>query len=212
MRTVDRVSSSDPDASAASVAAAKTALRDQLTTRRRRLGPMELRETAVGLRDQALSLPEVRHAACVAAYVSVAHEPGTGLLIDALADRGVRVLLPVVLPGLDLDWAAYAGPASLASARRGLLEPTGARLGREAIAQADVVLVPATAVDRDGYRLGQGGGCYDRVLPRVPVGTPVIALLHDGEVVDRVPRADHDRRVGAALMPGGVLRSPPGAA
>ena len=206
------MSSPDPDPGAAAAAAAKTALRDQLTTRRRKMGPAQLREAAEALRDQALTVPAVRQAATVAAYVSVAHEPGTGLLIEALAARGVRVLLPVVLPGLDLDWAAYDGPASLAPARRGLLEPTGPRLGREAIAQADVVLAPATAVDLDGYRLGQGGGCYDRALPRVPVGTPVLALLHDGEVVEHVPRAAHDRPVGAAITPTGVVRTSRGSA
>ncbi|QWC84150.1 5-formyltetrahydrofolate cyclo-ligase [Nocardioidaceae bacterium] len=183
------------------VAASKTALRDHLVTQRRRLGPADLRAAAEGLRTQVLALDAVRQAATVAAYVSVGHEPGTGLLLDALRERGVRVLLPVVLRGLDLDWAAYGGAASLAPARRGLLEPTGTRLGRDGIAAADVVLVPATAVDTSGHRLGQGGGCYDRALARVPRGTPVVALLHEDEVVEQVPHAPHDLPVSAAVTP-----------
>ena len=150
---------------------------------------------------------EVRCAATVAAYVSIGTEPGTGPLLDALSAMGRRVILPVVLPDLDLDWAVYDGPEHLARARRGLLEPDGERLGPEAVATADVVLTPGLAVDRTGMRLGQGGGCYDRALGRVPVGTFTCTLLYDGELLDEVPAAPHDRRVTAVVTPeAGVTR------
>jgi 5-formyltetrahydrofolate cyclo-ligase len=55
-------------------------------------------------------------------------------------------------------------------------------------------------------RLGRGGGCYDRALARVPVGTFVCALLYDDEVLDAVPSAPHDRRVTAVVTPSGVTR------
>ena len=112
----------------------------------------------------------------------------------------------MVLPDLDLDWAVYDGPGRLVRARRGLLEPAGERLGRDAVATADVVLTPGLAVDRTGMRLGQGGGCYDRALGRVPVGTFTCTLLYDGELVDEVPAAAHDRPVTAAVTPAGLTR------
>jgi 5-formyltetrahydrofolate cyclo-ligase len=52
--------------------------------------------------------------------------------------------------------------------------------------------------------LGRGGGSYDRALGRVPVGTPVVVLLHDDEVVDEVPVAEHDRPVTAVATPSAV--------
>ena len=128
----------------------------------------------------------MRRAATVAAYVSIGTEPAP-VPCSTRDAPGRRVILPVVLPDLDLDWAVYDGPGSLARAGRGLLEPTGQRLGLEAVATADVVLTPGLAVDRTGMRLGQGGGCYDRALGRVPVGTFVCALLYDGELLDAVP-------------------------
>jgi 5-formyltetrahydrofolate cyclo-ligase len=67
------------------------------------------------------------------------------------------------------------------------------------------VLTPGLAVDRTGTRLGQGGGCYDRALGRVPVGTFTCTLLYDGEVLDQVPAAPHDRRVTAAVTPAGLI-------
>jgi 5-formyltetrahydrofolate cyclo-ligase len=188
-------------------AARKTALRDQLVTTRGRRSLLEVSEGARAIARHLVETSEVRRAATVAAYVSIGTEPGTGPLLDALTAMGRRVILPVVLPDLDLDWAVYDGPDGLARARRGLLEPTGERLGLEAVATADVVLTPGLAVDRTGMRLGQGGGCYDRALGRVPVGTFTCTLLYDGEVLDEVPAAPHDRRVTAVVTPGtGVTR------
>lgn len=187
-----------------SVEARKTALRDGLLTARRRRPLTEIGEVARAIADHLLATAQVRGAATVAAYVSVGTEPGTGPLLEGLSATGTRVLLPVLLPDGDLDWAVYAGPGSLVRARLGLLEPVGPRLGPDAVATADAVLVPALAVDREGVRLGRGGGSYDRALARVPVGTFVCALLHDDELLEEVPRAEHDRRVTAVATPRGV--------
>jgi 5-formyltetrahydrofolate cyclo-ligase len=191
------------------VEAQKLALRDQLLTRRRRRSLLEVGEDAQAIAQHLLDTPEVRRAATVAAYVSLGQEPGTGPLLERLAAVGKRVVLPVLLPDNDLDWAAYAGPEGLVAAGRGLLEPTGQRLGPDAVATADVVLAPALAVDRTGMRLGRGGGSYDRALGRVPVGTFVCALLYDGEILERVPHDDHDRPVTAVVTPVGVSRLGP---
>jgi 5-formyltetrahydrofolate cyclo-ligase len=188
------------------IEATKLALRDQLVTARGRLPVSELAERAVAVRDLLLATPEVRRAATVAAYVSVGREPGTGALLDALAAAGKRVILPLLQPDNDLDWAAYSGAEALVSAGRGLLEPVGPRLGPDAVATADAVLVPGLAVDRTGLRLGRGGGSYDRALGRVPLGTFTCVLLNDAEVLDLVPGAPHDRRVGAAVTERRLLR------
>ncbi len=183
---------------------AKSAVRDRLLTTRHRRPLSEVGEAARALAAHLLVVPEVRRAATVAAYASVGGEPGTGALLDALRAAGKRVILPVVLPDLDLDWAVYDG--ELVPARRGLLEPPGPRLGPEAIATPDAVLVPGLAVSPTGLRLGRGGGCYDRALARVPVGTFTCVLLYDDEVGLDVPVEPHDRPVGFAATPSGVRR------
>jgi len=179
---------------------AKIALRDQIRTRRNRLTVAEIGALARDLAVVVTDAPEVRRAATVAAYVSVGTEPGTGPLLGALAALGKRVILPVVLPGMDLDWGTWRGATALAPARYGLLEPLD-RLGVDAVATADVVLVPGLAVSVSGERLGQGGGCYDRALGRVPVGTPVACLLYNDEVGIEVPVDPHDRPVTIAATP-----------
>jgi 5-formyltetrahydrofolate cyclo-ligase len=189
------------------VAAQKTALRDRLLTSRRRRSLLEVREVADLLAAHLLADPDVRRAATVAGYVSVGTEPGTGPLLEALAAAGRRVILPVLLPDGDLDWAASSGRSTeLLPGPRGLLEPGGRRLGPDAVATADVVLVPGLAVDRTGMRLGRGGGSYDRALARVPAGTPTVVLLYPDELVDRVPADSHDRPVTAAVTPEGIIR------
>jgi 5-formyltetrahydrofolate cyclo-ligase len=185
---------------------AKTAYRDRLLTARNRRSLAEIGEAARSIADQLLRSAEVRRAATVAAYVSVNGEPGTGPLLDGLRAAGKRVILPVLLPDDDLDWAVYRGPGELTPALRGLLEPTGEPLGLEAVATADAVLVPALAVSSTGVRLGRGGGSYDRVLGRIPVGTFTCVLLYDDELALDVPVEPHDRPVTHAVTPTGITR------
>jgi 5-formyltetrahydrofolate cyclo-ligase len=189
-----------------STSAQKVALRDQLVTARRRHRLAAAREDAEAIAAHLLDAPEVRRAATVAAYVSLTNEPGTGPLVEQLHAAGRRVILPVLLPDNDLDWATYTGPEALLPASRGLLEPAGPRLGVDAVATADVVLCPGLAVDHLGNRLGRGGGSYDRALARVPVGTFVCTLLYAEELLPHVPAEDHDRRVTAVVTPAGLTR------
>lgn len=185
----------------------KRALREHIRAHRSELRAGDLAAAARSIRDHALDVPEVATASAVAAYVSTGREPGTGPLLDALLEREVEVILPLLLPDDDLDWAHFEGSEHLASAARGLLEPDGEPLGPDAVRMVDVVLVPGLAVDRRGYRLGRGGGSYDRALDRVGPETWTCVILHDGEVMDiGVPREIHDRPVDAALTPSGVRR------
>lgn len=186
----------------------KQALRDRLATHRAELTVSDLAGAARGLCDVMLAAPAIQQARVVASYVSVGREPGTGPLIEALTDSNIEVLLPLLLPDGDLDWARYTGPHALESAPRGLLEPTSTPLGTSAVLDADVVLVPAMAVDRHGVRLGRGGGSYDRVLARL-AGRDAFtcALLHEGELLDMpVPREPHDVPVAAAATPTGLRK------
>jgi 5-formyltetrahydrofolate cyclo-ligase len=186
---------------------AKGALRDQLLAQRRSLTPSARRAAASAVHATLLSLVRGFRPTTIAAYVPVGAEPGGPDLPAVLASAG-RLLLPVLLADDDLDWAAYDG--SLAAGARGLLQPTGPLLGVEAVREAELVVVPALAVDRSGMRLGRGGGSYDRVLARLPAGVLTVALLNDGELLDAVPAEAHDRPVGAAITPGGGLTLSPG--
>lgn len=187
--------------------ATKSQLRRELSAARRAV-PAEVRAeeaTALATALTAGPLP-ADPPGPVCAYWPVGSEPGSPAMLDALRERGWRVLLPVVAPAGPLDWAEYEGVASLRPGPFGLSEPAGSRLGVTAIESATLVLVPALAVDQNGVRLGRGGGHYDRTLPLVRPGTPLVVVVRDDEVVPTLPAETHDVPVSAVLTPQGGLR------
>lgn len=196
-------------ASTAALAARKAELRATVLAGRHRLDAPE--RTAAGrlLRDAVLEAPQAQMAGVVAAYVSLGSEPDTRGLIFAFWKRGTYVLVPVLRPDNDLDWASYEGPDCLVPGPRGLLQSTQPPRGVGAVTSADLVIVPALAADRAGNRLGRGGGSYDRALARVGPAVPTIALLYDGELLDDVPAGPGDQRVRAVARPGEGISSLP---
>ncbi|WP_228000170.1 5-formyltetrahydrofolate cyclo-ligase [Mycolicibacterium sp. P1-5] len=141
----------------------------------------------------------------VCAYLPVGTEPGSPQLVDRLRELCARVLLPVARFAADgeplaLLWGAYV-PDTLVTARFGLLEPAEPWLPASAVGEADLVLVPALAVDRRGVRLGRGGGFYDRSLPLCRPSTMLIAVVRDAELIDELPSEPHDVRMTHVLTP-----------
>lgn len=187
----------------------KADLRARMMAARTQMSPQVRDEGGRALRDALLELPEMGMAGTVAAYYSIGSEPETRRLLYALWKRGTYVLLPLLQPDGELDWASYEGPDSLVPGPRGLLEPGEAARGVDAIARVDMVLVPALAADGTGSRLGRGGGSFDRALARVGPLIPVIALLYDDELLDAVPAEPHDRPVNSIARPAtGITRLP----
>jgi len=197
---------------------AKDALRSAIRAARRTRTERRRREAAHALTDALMTFPPLQDARCVAVYASRPGEPDTSPLLERLAARGVRILLPVLGAGLQRDWAPYAGPEDLHQRAPGRPpEPGTPHLGPQALAEAEVIVAPALAVDTDGARLGQGGGWYDRALEHADPQAPVIAVVYEGEVYDAatrpLPHQAHDRRVDAVVTPDGWrwLRSRDGA-
>jgi 5-formyltetrahydrofolate cyclo-ligase len=187
----------------------KAALRRRLLSARAGLSAQQRTAAERALRDVVLGLSQAQMAGTAAVYYSIGSEPGTRGLVYALWKRGTYVLLPVLRPDMDLDWASYEGPESLRPGPRGLTEPAEPPRGVTAVSRADLVIVPALAVDRRGVRLGRGGGSYDRALARVGPQIPTIALLYDAELLDEVPAAPHDQRVRLVARPEeGITRLP----
>ncbi|MFI7588793.1 5-formyltetrahydrofolate cyclo-ligase [Spongisporangium articulatum] len=186
----------------------KLALRRTVQAQRSRRTADEQAALARRLTAVALELPRLRAATCVALYASMSDEPDTVLLRHELRRRGTRVLLPVIADATTLDWAEDDGrlaTAAVVNSVRSIAEPSGPRLGPEGLGAADVVIVPAQAVDTSGTRLGRGRGYYDRALAHAARGALVAALIHDDELLDAtttpVAREAHDHPVQAVITP-----------
>jgi 5-formyltetrahydrofolate cyclo-ligase len=149
--------------------------------------------------------------ATVTAYQSLPSEPGTSLLIAGVLAAGHRLLLPRIA-GPDLTWAEVDELTTFARGPLGISEPTGPALPSEPspLLAAAVLVMPGLSVDRNGRRLGQGGGYYDRALSTVPPlsrGGPLrITVLFDDEFVDEVPSEPHDCAVDILVTPERTVR------
>ena len=101
--------------------------------------------------------------------LSTGSEPATLQLVAWLAVHRIRVLLPVLSHpvGGRMErpaWAPYEGPDRLWSGAYGILEPTGESLPSEQLPEAELIICAGLAANRQGDRLGRGGGWYDRAL------------------------------------------------
>jgi 5-formyltetrahydrofolate cyclo-ligase len=189
----------EPTQSAVRVKSAKAALRAAVLAGPDSPHPASADAVAASL----LGLPEVAAARCVAAYASIGREIGTRPLLDALVERGVRVLLPVLRPDRGLDWGRYTSWDALTTGLQGTRQPAEVT---DELGSADVVIVPAVAVDERGRRLGRGGGSYDRALAARRVDVPAVAVVPDGGVVAEVPAEEHDEDVDVVVTPTRILR------
>lgn len=172
-----------------SVAAAKQKLRTQVRMARAALTPeVAARKDAAIIAALRAVLAE-RGATRVAAYAPMVGEPGGAALVPALADVVSELWLPVCRPGRVLRWGRYEGPESLFEGSFGILEPHDTSCDNSVLDELDVVVVPAVAVDSQGFRLGQGAGFYDRTLANCKAFT--VVTVYKEEVVP-VPREPHD--------------------
>lgn len=136
-------------------------LRQQLAERRRALTPAQRIGAAQGLRRSLEQLPEYLTDARVAGYWACDGELPLNLVIPPLATRGQQFLLPVIGPNHRLRFAPWQAGQDVQANRYGIPEPVEPKELLEPF-QLDLVLVPLLAFDRNGNRLGTGGGYYDR--------------------------------------------------
>ena len=188
---------------AADIELEKRRIRDAVRARRAALGPAERHRARDGLTDQLVALVRRRGARSVSCYLPVGHEPDPTAFLDWAGSHDVEVLLPVSRADRLLDWARL-GPEGLAPGAHGIPEPVGPRLPPEAAGGVDLMLIPACAVDGAGNRLGWGLGYFDRCLARLDPPPPVFAVVHAGDVVERVPAEPHDVPVTGVVTPDGA--------
>ena len=176
----------------------KRALRAAVRAQLSALTDRERQESDEKLFRRFLSLPQVAAAETVFAFWGIpGKEPDTARLIENLLAAGKTVCLPRMLPGHRMEVRRYLPQYPMKEADFGILEPDPALcpvVEREGI---DLVLVPAACYDRRGYRLGFGGGYYDRWLAEFRGVT--VGLCRQAVLQELVPIEVHDSRVDVLL-------------
>jgi 5-formyltetrahydrofolate cyclo-ligase len=182
----------------------KRAIRREVISRRDAL-PAEARaDASARIAATVMELPEVRDARTVMVFWSFGSEVDTAPLIERLFAADRRVVLPRV-EDEDVVAVVYLAGDEVAAAAFGAMQPTGATVVEPS--EVDLVIVPGVAFDRQGRRVGYGGGYYDRFLPRTRADVPAIAIAFSQQVVDgTLPAASFDRRVDAIVTEDGIVR------
>ena len=150
-----------------------------------------------------LALPEYRAAGRIFAYFSVGREPDTHAVIRTALDAGKEVFLPVITGDGLMDFARYFGTEPLGESALHIPEP-GADAPRALPEGTDLLLVPAVSFDPEGYRLGQGGGFYDRFLAKCRVFSA--GLCREQMPCPQAPREAHDMGVDCVVTEARILR------
>ena len=149
------------------------------------------------------ALPELAEARTVLGYAALGSECDLAALYDTLAARGVTLALPVCGAGGQME--AYVPSGALVSGRFGIPEPDAGSSRRVPPEELDAVLVPCTAFDGEGGRLGSGGGYYDRYLLRCPQAEAILTAF-EAQRLERVPTEPHDHAFSVLVTERGVFR------
>lgn len=151
-----------------------------------------------------LSLPEVVRAQTLFLFCGMGTEPDTSRLFSPLLAQGKRIALPRMLPGRQMEVRQFCPDRPLIKHPFGILEPDEGcpLLTPESIG---LVLVPALCYDRKGFRLGMGGGYYDRWLSCYHGLT--VGLCRQWLLQDRLPVQPHDRPVDVVITPLEIIRT-----
>jgi len=184
------------------VAAAKQAFRSTAKHVRADLSPQQRKAAAQRIAEHGLGFAGLPETAIVAGYVAIGEEVDPLPLMQRIALENYRLALPVVqAKGAPLCFRYWRPGDPLGEARWGLLEP----LPEAPEVEPDVLLVPLLAFDAKGYRLGYGGGFYDRTIAaaRSSRGVIAIGLAYDEQEVPAVPRLHFDQRLDWVLTPSG---------
>ena len=152
------------------------------------------------LTDQFLKHPFCQEAKVIATYLSFPHEFQTQELIEQALKDGKKVLIPKTYPKGRMDFVVY-DPQQLVKTSFGLLEPQGDLEVVDA-SQIDLIHVPGLAFTTEGYRIGYGGGYYDRYLEHFSGHT--LSTVYPCQIQDFISE-NHDIPVEEVLIDEGNL-------
>ena len=165
----------------------------------RRRGEMKKEQVEAGsfcIEQRVLAMEEIRRAEDIFCYISFGKEAMTKGLLEKLHEGGKRVYVPSV-SGREMRAVFWHPGMAMKRGAFGIWEPVAAEQAAEKI---DVALVPGAVFDRQGRRIGYGGGYYDRWLAEHPCFS--VALAYDFQVLEEIPAEPHDRRMDAIACPG----------
>lgn len=182
--------------------AEKDCLRMVLLGRRKKIEPKDRCIWDSDIAKQLLQLPEYRAADTLLIYLSTPWEVSTAIPIAHAIGVGKQVAVPRWDKG-SMEFCHFTDYRDMTPGRKGILQPTPDVEPVADLSKA-ICIVPALAADRQGFRIGYGGGYYDRFLSGF--GGCSFILSYDSTVMEQLPHEAHDLAVDGIITPGRVIR------
>ena len=173
----------------------KAAFRAKWKEKEEKIPEQQRVESDIHLQYKFLCLPQVTRSNTVMLYLGMGCEVDTRLILDQLYRQGRRLVLPRCLPGRHMEGRHYH-PDRLMRHRYGMWEPDDSCPVVDK-REIEVILVPALCYDHDCFRMGRGGGYYDRYLADYSGFT--VGLCRDVMLQEQIPRDEWDIAVDLVL-------------
>lgn len=171
----------------------KNALRAKFMALRSAMTEAERIEKSEAICRVVTATDQFHESSVIALYSPIRHEVDTEGIFHAARRLGKTTAYPLVTRERHvLRFFSVDEPNQLIPGTYGIKEPDAHSTPEIAVHELDVIFIPAVLLDMDGFRLGYGGGYYDRLLSDPAMRAHTTAVVYDFQVVGRLPRQDHD--------------------
>ena len=171
----------------------KKSIRKEILAKRRSLSEESVREKSRKIKSNLLGLPEFKRAKTIMFYVAKDEEVRTEEIIKESLRIGKKVAVPVcIVETRDLAPSLLTDYGDLAPGAYGIPEPREEHRSILPPGELTLIIVPGVAFDRQGNRLGFGGGFYDNFLGKVPPGIPRLGLAFELQILEELPFGEKD--------------------
>ncbi|KGG80248.1 5-formyltetrahydrofolate cyclo-ligase [Caloranaerobacter azorensis H53214] len=185
----------------------KNELRKKILNKRKELSNEDVLSLSNKIIDLLINTTFYKNANYIMTYIDFRNEVKTEKLIKKSLEIGKKIIIPISLTKsrklLLSELKDYDNELTIGT--YGILEPKKEFIREVSAEILDLIIVPGVVFDKRGYRIGYGGGYYDRFLLNIDKSVPKVALAFDFQVVEKIDKEKHDIPVDYIITEKGVI-------
>ncbi len=165
---------------------------------RNSLSMREIERKSSAIMETLVALPAFKESKAILCYVNFGNEAITTGIIEKALQQGKTVCVPATsFKEKTIQISRISSLAGLEKKKTGLTEPK--EIVSFELSEIDLIIVPGIAFDKEGYRIGYGGGFYDKLLRKAQRKTIAIGLCFEQNIEERLPRQSHDAKMSIVV-------------
>lgn len=172
----------------------KTKFRKNVITLRKNQNSLDCSRNSIIIKEKLLKMDRVKNSNTIMLYLDFNNEVKTDILLKELINLNKIVVAPITVKEDKklLPYRIKNLDSDIKIGSYGIREPRKSTCSPVDIKEIDIVIVPGVAFDKNGFRLGYGGGFYDRFLKNLSPYAITIGLAFDIQLFDEIPKEEHD--------------------